>query len=81
MSAEDETLNLNGENTEVTEETSSMFNYSLIFKILAALAVVYLIYTYYMSTSSTSGYTPAVLPINSGAASSSFDAVSTAFGH
>ena len=70
------------DNTVITDpEPPKSSTISLLLKILAALAVVYLIYTYYMSASSTSGYTPAVLPINSGAASSSFDAVSTAFGH
>lgn len=78
MSAEDETLNLNGENTG---EPSSVFNYTLILKILAALAVIYLIYIYYNSGSSGAEYTPASVPLEATAGSTTFDAVSTAFGH
>lgn len=78
MASEDETLNLNGENTE---ETSNIFNFKTIMKILAVLAVFYIIYTFFKSDSSSAEYTPVSAPIEASVGSSTFDVVSTAFGH
>lgn len=77
--AEDELLDPTETGAGVEEESSSMFNYTLILKVLAVLAVIYLIYTFYKTESSGTEYAPASLPLST-TAGSTFDAVSTAFG-
>lgn len=78
MSGEDETLNLNGENIEVAEETSSMFNFTNFVKILGVLVILYLFYTYYNSLSSGPPSTPISVPY---IPTPMETAVSSAFGH
>jgi len=66
---------------DTQDEKSNNYNIGLLLKIVAVLSIIYLIYIYYKSRVSVGEYTPSPVPIQVGTATSSFDAVSTAFGH